>query len=294
MKILLLGANGQLGRDLIAAAERRADAPEIVPLMRRDLDLTDLDAIRPTLHALDFDVVINATGQHRTDHVESEPGPAFTVNAHAVAHLAAACRERSAPFLHVSTDYVFDGSADQPYSEDAAPAPINVYGASKLMGEALARREWPEGTRVVRTASLFGLAGSSGKGGNFVETMIRVGTEKGRLRVVDDVVMSPTATADLARGILRLIDGNAPPGIYHLVNAGRATWYEFARTIIEIAGVDAAVEPVPSSEYPTPARRPAFSVLACGRAAAEGVEMPAWEDALERYVRAREESAASV
>lgn len=281
MRIAVLGANGQLGSDVVAEAHRRGH--RVVELRRGQLDLERLEAIPAVLGGLDFDALVNATGYHRTDEAEAQAQRAFTINAHAVERLALVCAEKRARLLHISTDYVFDGLTRQPYREEDPPSPLNVYGASKLVGEGLARRAHAD-TVILRVASLFGLAGSSGKGGNFVETMIRTGREKGRLRVVNDITMSPTFSADAARILLELLERDAPPGTYHVVNSGRATWFEFARRILERAGVRATVEPITRDQYPTVARRPSFSVLDSSKVARLVGEIPPWEDALDRYL----------
>jgi dTDP-4-dehydrorhamnose reductase len=296
VRLLVLGARGQLGHDMVLAG--RAAGLTVTALSRGDLELigadagaADGDALAGRLAHHEFDVLVNCVAYTRVDDAETDAGAAFALNAAAPERLAFACAARGARLVQPSTDFVFDGLAGRPYREDDPPAPLSVYGASKLAGEARARRAHASGTLVVRTASLFGVAGArradAGGPGNFVETMIRRGAETGRLRVVDDVVMSPTSTADLAAGILGLIQADAPAGIYNLVNAGRATWHGFARAIIEGAGVDAVVEPVPASDYPTPAPRPAFAVLDTGKAAAAGVRMRPWEDALAAYLSAR-------
>ncbi|MEW6252579.1 MAG: dTDP-4-dehydrorhamnose reductase [Planctomycetota bacterium] len=287
MRILLLGANGQLGTDLHAACAAQERSVQLLPLRRSDLDVTQLDAVGPFLARHDFDALVNCTSYHKTDEVEDHATQAFVVNAHAVLELARACARTGAALVHISTDYVFDGALRRPYSESDGPGPINVYGASKAMGERLALGAW-ERTFVLRVASLFGVAGASGKGGNFVETMIRVGRERGELRVVNDITMSPTATCDVARALLALLQAEAPPGVYHLVNSGAATWYEFARAIIAGAGVPAAVEPITSREYPTRAARPPYSVLDNTKITARVGPLPHWRDALERYLVARE------
>jgi dTDP-4-dehydrorhamnose reductase len=297
VKLLVLGAAGQLGHDMVLAA--RAAGVPVTGLTRAELDVANSDGLGDRLgdglaDRLDrhpFDVLVNCAAYTAVDAAESDGDAAFALNAAAPERLAAVCQARGARLVQPSTDFVFDGVTARPYREDHPPAPISVYGASKLTGEARARRAWREGTLVVRTASLFGVQGArradAGRGGNFVEAMIRRGGETGRLRVVDDVVMSPTFTADLAAGILGLLEADAPAGIYHLVNAGRASWYDFARAIIGRAGVSARVAPVPASAYPTPARRPAFSVLDTGKAAAAGVVMRPWEEALGSYLSAR-------
>lgn len=290
MKVLLLGPGGQLGGDIRRAHEAAGAPFELIPFGRGRLDVADPAAVAATLADRDFDALVNCSSYHRTDEVEDNAGLAFAVNAHGVAALAAACAAKGATFLHVSTDYVFGGDPARrtPLAEDAALAPVNVYGASKAMGETLARLACPEAL-ILRVASLFGVDGASGKGGNFVETMLRFGREKGALRVVDDQIMSPTATADAAAAILGLLARDAEAGVYHVVNSGGGvSWFDFAREIIRAAGVDAAVEPCPSSEYPTRAMRPAYSALDNGRLAATlGTPMPDWRDALARYLAAK-------
>ncbi|MAE59857.1 MAG: dTDP-4-dehydrorhamnose reductase [Planctomycetaceae bacterium] len=287
MKLLIPGANGQLGTDLIAANEQRATSLELIGLRRADLDVTDLDAIEAVLADRDFDALINCTSYHKTDEVEANGDQAVRINGHAVQKMAECCAAKGARFVHVSTDYVYGGYVpDRPLTETDAAAPINVYGATKLLGENLALLAQPD-TLVMRVASLFGVAGASGKGGNFVETMIRFGREKGQLRVIDDQTMSPTATADIAEMILSGLEKEIEPGIYHAVNTGQATWYAFAKRIIEQAGVDATVTPIPHTEFPTAARRPEYSVLNNGKLVAAIGAIPAWEDALTRYLTAK-------
>jgi dTDP-4-dehydrorhamnose reductase len=231
-----------------------------------------------------FDVLINCTGYHKTDEVEAHATEAFRINAHAVGTLAKACKARGARIVQISTDYVFDGEGRRPYGEEDEASPLNVYGASKLLGEKLAQREHDDGTMIVRVASLFGVAGSSGKGGNFVETILKKGRESGEVRVVNDVTMSPTSTADTARAVLGLLRKNAGKGIYHVVNSGAATWFEFARQIIEEAGVAAKVVPVTSAEYPTAAVRPAYTVLDNTKASQIIGDTPHWKHALREYL----------
>lgn len=286
MKVIVLGANGQLGADLMRAAAKRADRFDLVALTRADLDVMQLDDIGAKLGAMTFDALINCTSYHKTDEVESHAQQAFAVNAFAVRALAEACRAKSARLVHISTDYVFDGATDQPYNETDAPGPLNVYGASKLMGEALTKTTGVDAL-ILRVASLFGQAGASGKGGNFVETMIRLGREKGALRIVADQMMSPTATADVAAMIFDALDKQIPSGVYHAVNSGRASWFEFASRIIEQAGVKATVEPIPAIAYPLPAKRPSFSVLDNRKLAALIGPAPDWTEALDRYLKAK-------
>ena len=223
-----------------------------------------------------------------TDEVEGNATGAFAVNTHAVKLMAELCGAKGARLVHISTDYVFGGAERaRPYGENDCPSPVNVYGASKAMGETLARLTNAEVT-ILRVASLFGVAGASGKGGNFVETMIRNGRDKGSLSVVDDITMSPTGTAYVADMVLDLLEAAAPPGIYHAVNSGEATWCEFASVIVARAGIAAEVLPVAGKDYPTVARRPAYSVLDNTKIArALGRPIPHWTEALDRYLRAK-------
>ena len=206
MRVALLGPNGQLGRDILCAHEKSGESFDLIPLAREKLDVAAPATVERVLSDLDFDVLVNCTGYHKTDEVEDNAVLAFAVNAHAVQAMARVCAAKRARLVHVSTDYVFGGDVERskPLCEEDATAPVNVYGASKAMGETLARLA-SDDVVILRVASLFGVAGASGKGGNFVETMIRAGREKGALRVVDDQTMSPTSTADVARVIVRML-----------------------------------------------------------------------------------------
>jgi dTDP-4-dehydrorhamnose reductase len=285
-RIALFGANGQLGQDLSAIAASRGLT--LVALQRPQFDATDLAGLDAALADLDFDVAINSVAVTRVDDCENNPAPAMAINADFAQALARTCARKKARLVQVSTDYVFGGQASrQPLDETAAPAPINVYGQTKLQGETLSRQAHDD-VIVARVASLFGVAGASGKGGNFVETMIRYGRERGALKVVADQVMSPTSSWDAAEAILDLIRVEAPAGVYHVVNSGAASWHDFAAAIIDRAGVEATVSPIPTSEFPTPARRPPYSVLANAKVEkALGRSMPAWQDALDRYLTAK-------
>lgn len=184
--------------------------------------------------------------------------------------------------MYVSTDYVFDGTKPEPYTEDDRPNPVNVYGASKLAGEHLVLQTCPDAL-VVRVASLFGGWGARGKGTNFVLTVLDRAHRGESLRVVDDVRMSPTYTVDAARAVVELLRRGAT-GIYHVVNEGSCTWYEFARTAVRMSGLDVPVEPVPSTAYPTKARRPPNSALSTERLARVGIRLRHWREALAAYL----------
>ena len=287
-RVLLLGPNGQLGHDILRAHGKAGEPFDLLPLARGELDVAEPGVVERVLGGLDFDAVVNCAACTRVDEVEDNANLAFAVNAHAVAAMARACALKRVRLLHISTDYVFGGDVERrsPLREDDPPAPVNVYGASKAMGEALARLA-SEDVVILRVASLFGVAGAGGKGGNFVETMIRAGREKGALRVVDDQTMSPTATADVARVVVRMLTDGCAPGLYHAVNTGSATWFGFAREIIRRAGIEADVTPCATGEYPVRAARPRYSALDNAKVSAAFGAMPPWEDALDRYLHAR-------
>lgn len=287
MRAILLGPDGQLGSDIVSENGRRGEPIGIMPVGRDPLDVANLDRAVQVLNEADFDVLINCSSYHKTDEAGKNANLAFHINAHLVHRLAELCREKKARFVHISTDYVFGGQPEcEPLSETVGKAPLNVYGASKGMGEDLALSAGAD-VLILRVASLFGVAGASGKGGNFVETMIRAGRERGELRVVSDQIMSPTATADVAGALLTLLLKQAPSGVWHVVNSGAASWYEFACRIIERARVAAAVTAVPSAAYPTAAKRPPYSVLSNSKFSAAAGPMRPWQEALDDYLNAK-------
>ena len=287
MKALLLGPNGQLGTDIRLANDRRGEPIDLIAIGRAEVDLSDIEGAVSSLRELRFDALINCSSYHKTDEVEGNAQQAFTINAHLVKRLAELAAEKGAAFFHISTDYVFGGQLQSsPLAENSPKAPVNIYGASKAMGEdlaILANRD----TRILRVASLFGVAGASGKGGNFVETMLRLAREKGELRVVADQTMSPTSTLDAAEATIDMVLNEAPPGIWHVVNSGGATWFEFAEQIISDANIKARVLPIKTEQYPTPAARPRYSVLDNGKVSSSIRAMRCWQDALKEYLVAK-------
>ena len=289
MKLLLIGGAGQVGQEL-----RRSLAPlgQVIVTTRdgrlpggarcESLDLQDLDGIAPLVARVAPDVVVNASAHTAVDRAESEPDLAFRINAEAPARLAAVCATRGVPLLHYSTDYVFDGSGTRPYCEDDTTAPTGVYGASKLAGEqAIAASGGPH--LILRTAWVYALHGH-----NFLRTMLCLAGERDELRVVADQVGSPTPgwlIADVTATILR--QGLVESGVRHLVTGGATSWHGFAETIMDEAcarGLIARkprVIPITTAEFPTPARRPAYSVLDCARLQQEyGLVLPPWREAL--------------
>jgi dTDP-4-dehydrorhamnose reductase len=234
------------------------------------------------------DVVVNCAAYNLVDKAESEPDAAFAVNAWAVRELATACRDVNAKLVHVSSDYVFGLEANRttPFTEDDAPGPVGVYGLSKLAGEYVARSLAPRHL-VVRTCGLYGAWGVGGKGGNFVETMLRVAGQGKPLRVVNDQFCTPSYTKDVAAAIVGLIATGAN-GLFHATNAGATTWHELAAETFRLAGVTADLTPIPTRERNDPARRPPYSVLSTAKLATVGVAPPRpWREALAAYLEER-------
>jgi dTDP-4-dehydrorhamnose reductase len=275
VRYLITGANGMLGRDLQATLEGR----EVTALGRADLDVTDAAAVSAAIRG--HDVVVNCAAYTKVDDAETHEDDAYAVNAIGPANLAAACAETGARLVTISTDYVFDGEATTPYAEDQPRDPINAYGRTKAAGEELALDRHPGGTFVVRTAWLYGAHGP-----NFAQTMLNLAASKETWSVVDDQLGQPTWTADLAAQIVGMLDADAPAGIYHGTNSGRASWYDFARSVLAENGIDPdRITPTDSSAFTRPAPRPSFSVLGHeGWLGAGLAPMREWREALSAAV----------
>ena len=258
---------------------------EPIAFLHKDLDVCDSSSCSK-ITGLKPDVVVNTAAFHKTDACEDDPLRAFQVNAVGSYNVSRVCNVVGAVHVYISTDYVFSGDKNAPYTEEDDPDPINVYGVSKLAGEGLASTYAPR-HYIVRSSSLFGQAGASGKGGNFVETMIRKASNNEEIKVVDDVRMSPTNTSDLAEGIGKVVKGRLPYGVYHIVNAGSCSWWEFAREIVSMAGFDAPVIPTNSALYPTKAKRPQMSALSSTRLANYRISLRPWKDALRGYLQVK-------
>jgi dTDP-4-dehydrorhamnose reductase len=268
-RYLIAGAGGMLGADLRSVLAGR----EVTALTRADLDVTDADAVRDAVAG--HDVVINASAYTKVDDAETDEPTAFAVNATGAGNLADAAAAQGARFVHVSTDYVFAGDATSPYSEDTRREPLGAYGRTKAAGEELVLAH-PE-VYVVRTAWLYGEHGP-----NFARTMLRLASDRETVSVVTDQVGQPTWSRDLAVAITALLDADAPFGIYHGTNSGSASWFEFARAIFAVAGLDPTrVLPTDSAAFVRPAPRPSYSVLGHDAWAAAGLEAPRpWREAL--------------
>jgi dTDP-4-dehydrorhamnose reductase len=281
MKILLIGANGQLAQDILARAARSGD--DVVPITHEQLDVRDAAGVEALARQHQPECIINTAAFHRVDACEDQPELTFAVNRDGACNLARAAEELGALLVQFSTDYVFDGSKKTPYTERDPPRPLSVYGKSRLAGEVVVSQNCRR-YLIIRTCGLYGHAGSRSKSGNFVETMLRLAAEKRPVRVVDDQVCTPTSTEELAQRLLPLVRGRAQ-GLFHMTNNGECSWYEFAREIFQLAKLDAGITAVSSAEYGARAPRPLYSVLdnAALRAAGEP-DFDDWRVALARYV----------
>lgn len=286
--ILVIGTGGQLGQALLRlpAADGRVKG-----VARADCDVTDRISVGRAIAAHKPAIVINASAYTAVDRAESEPDLAFAVNRDGPSHLATACKAHGAVLIHVSTDYVFDGSGDRPWHEGDPTAPLGIYGASKLAGEVAVRNQLKDHL-IVRTSWVY-----SATGANFVKTMLRVGAERERLTIVRDQRGCPTAADDLARALLGIAvrvladRKSAAYGTYHFCGLGETTWFDFAaevfRQAAEFGRSPPELIPIPTADYPTPARRPANSVLDCTRIVeAFGVARPAWQQSLQPVIAA--------
>lgn len=275
MKILVTGSNGMLGHDLIDILK---DNHELILTTSKTLDITDKNKVIEFIRENNPDIVINSAAYTDVDGCEENQDIAYAVNGDGVENLALGCREVDCPLVHVSTDYVFDGTARNPIREDGKIGPISVYGKSKLKGEEAIQKILDK-FFIVRTAWLYGI-----NGGNFPKTMLELAKNHSEITVVYDEVGTPTYTPDLAYAISQLIDTDYY-GIYHITNSGHCSWCEFARYIFEVAGSDVNVIPVTASEFARPAPRPHYSVLENKRWIDNGFEpLRHYKDAVKEYI----------
>lgn len=286
-KILVTGANGQLGNEIRAIAKSSADSYIFTDIAEDAetsyLDITDLDAVRKVVKENSVNIIINCAAYTNVDKAEEESEEATTLNAKAPAHLAKAIKEVGGLLVHISTDYVFGGEGDRPYTEEQQTAPTSVYGCTKLAGEeAIIATDCRY--IIIRTAWLY-----SEFGKNFCKTIINLTSTKPQIKVVDDQIGTPTYALDLAKAIEAVVakyDGSQS-GIYHYSNEGICSWYEFAKAISELYGTtECDIQPCTSAEFPSVVKRPAYSVLDKGKIKATfGVDVPFWRDSLVRCIR---------
>jgi len=279
-KILVTGSNGQLGKELQDLAPAFPQF-EFVFLSREDMPIHNFELVRVFFDSVKPAYCINCAAYTAVDKAESEKDLAFQINGEAVGVLAAVCKEHQTKFIHISTDYVFNGEGNYPYTENFPTDPVNVYGASKLEGEKQAIQLNPD-CIIIRTSWVY-----SSYGKNFVKTMIRLMNEKDSISVVNDQIGSPTYAADLAEAVLKIIadcelrTANWRPGIYNFSNEGIISWFEFAEAIKEIIKCPCDLKPIPTSSYPTPAKRPAYSVLDKTKIQETfGIQLKDWKESL--------------
>lgn len=278
----ITGSKGQLGREIFLQKEKLGDCRYLFTDIE-ELDLTDRDAVLKFAEAENPDWIVNCAAYNAVDKAEEEPEIAFSLNRDIPSNLNEAAKTAGAGFIHLSTDYVFDGTDDKPYDETDKPNPISVYAESKYAGEVEVLQNAEN--IVVRTSWLY-----SSHGINFVKTMLKLGKEREQIGVVSDQYGSPTSAADLAAALLEIIDilrtdPGSYGGIYHYSNEGSCSWFDFATAIMEIAGLSCKVNPIPTTQYPTPARRPANSIMDKSKIKETfDLRIPDWKDSLQLLI----------
>ncbi|MFW6129232.1 MAG: dTDP-4-dehydrorhamnose reductase [Candidatus Aminicenantaceae bacterium] len=279
MKIAIIGADGQLGSDLMNILAEE----DILPLYYPDFDITQKKRTRDILNRMNIEVLINTAAYHRVDECEDDPERSFLVNSIAVRDLSVICKEKDIILVHFSTDYVFDGKKKNPYTEKDTPNPLSVYATSKLAGEYFIKSHL-EKYYIIRTCGLFGEAGCYEKGYNFVDRIIHLEESGEKLKIVNDQFVTPTHTKELAEKIYELIKTNQF-GLYHLTNEGQCSWYEFACCIFKLLNKEADIIPLSSDNFFTKAKRPLYSVLENKHAKDIGLKpFSHWKDALYNYM----------
>ncbi len=280
MKAAIIGATGQLGSDLVNVFK------ESIPLGHAEIEVKDLSTCFKVLEKHQPDVAINCAAYVRVDDAEDFADEAFAVNAIGARNVAIACEKIGAVNAYISTDYVFDGGKNRPYVETDLPNPINAYGISKYAGEIFTKN-YSSKYYIFRLASLYGAKGARGKGGNFVETIIRKAKNDAEIRVVNDIIVSPTYTHDAAVLIEKLLEMRAPYGVYHISNEGHCSWYTFAQTVFKILNLSVNIKPIVSEGYKTKAKRPKKSSLDSEKLKRLKIPRVTWKDGLKKYLKKR-------
>jgi len=285
-KVVVFGCHGQLGVELVRVFTERGYT--IAGFDRTRVDITDPQSVEQVLGQEDPGIVVNAAAYNQVDVAENEPVPAFLANGLAVRNLAMACRQLDARFVHFSTDYVFDGAAGQPYTEEDWPHPLGAYGVSKLAGELYAQA-YLEKPLVIRTSGVFGPGGLRTARGNFIELMLRLAANQRPIRVVEDHVASPTYAPLLAARTVDLLD-RRQTGLFHIGGGTAISWFNYAQMIFRVAGLQPQLQATNEREYRTAARRPKYSALSNSKMESCGLEpMPPLETAIEMYLKARDQ-----
>lgn len=281
MKVAVIGADGQLGTDVVKAFVVNGD--DVVGLTHADIELGDASSVSGRLGSDRPHIIVNTAAMHQVDKCEEDPAKAFAVNGLGSKHLALAAKEIGAVLLHISTDYVFDGEKNTPYVETDAPRPLNAYGNSKLSGEYFVRGTAPQHF-VLRTSAIYGKSPCRAKGGlNFIELMLKLGRERGEVRVVDDEVVSPTSTRDIARQTVALSRSDKY-GLYHATAESSCSWYAFAKEIFDLTGTEVNLIKAGPNEFPIKVPRPKYSVLENAGLKKHGLNVfRTWQEGLREY-----------
>ncbi|NIM19721.1 MAG: dTDP-4-dehydrorhamnose reductase [Candidatus Latescibacteria bacterium] len=283
MKVAVIGADGQLGMDIMESLHDL----DPIPLTYPAVDITKRAKIRSILGEHQPDWIINAAAMTHVDRCEEEDAQAFYVNALGARYVAEASESLQAMLIFISTDYVFDGKKEKPYVETDAPGPLNVYGLSKLAGEYFTRAICPQ-HYILRTSGLYGVHPCWGKGANFVDKMLELARTQKSIKVVNDEVLTPTFTEDLSKQIRILIDSAPSYGTYHATNDGECSWFDFASEVFSITGIEIDLRETTAEDWNAPAKRPAYSVLENRNLRHHGLDaFPHWRDALRRYLEKR-------
>jgi len=280
MKVAVIGANGQLGTDLMEVLSAEHD---VIGLNHADIEITDIDNVKRVLSSAKPDVVVNTAAYHIVPEAEKFPDKAFKINGTGVLNLARVCTDFEIRLAHYSTDYVFDGKKQKPYNEDDSPNPLNVYANSKLSGEYFALN-YSDKSYVIRVSGIYGKVPCRAKGGNFITTMIKLANEKPEVRVVNDEILTPTPTYAIAKNTATLIK-TGTFGLYHMSCEGECSWYEFARVIWETLQLETPLYPASVRDFPLTVKRPFYSVLENKNLDQLGInQMPDWKLALKRFL----------
>ena len=288
MRIVVLGARGQLGSAVVQEVKKAKEAQgaglrhDVLAFGHQDLDVTDARAVQVEMARVRPDVIVNCTGYNAVDLSEDRPVEALRLNAFAVRNMARAAAAMSAMFVHYGSDFVFDGETDRPYTEEDPPNPRSTYAASKLLGEWFAE-DAPQ-AYILRVESLFGQVPGAGPPRGSAERIVSGLAAGAPVTVFGDRVVSPTYVFDAARATLALVERRSPPGLYHCVNSGHATWADFAREAARLLEVDPKLEVVSVADVQLKAPRPRYCALSNAKLAAAGVPMPTWESALARFI----------
>jgi dTDP-4-dehydrorhamnose reductase len=281
MKLVVIGANGQLGTDLLEVLSKEHD---VIGLNHSDIEITEIDSVKNALSAIKPSIVLNTAAYHIVPEAEKFPAKAFQINGIGTMNLAKVCQDLDTRLVHYSTDYVFDGKKQKPYTEDDRPNPLSVYANTKLSGEYFALN-YCDRSYVIRVSGIYGKVPCRAKGGNFITTMVKLANEKPEVRVVNDEILTPTPTYHIAKNTAALI-GKDAFGLYHMSCEGEVSWYEFAKVIWETLQLKTPLYPASVKDFPLVVKRPFYSVLENRNMNKLGInEMPEWKEALIQFLK---------